>query len=501
MTGRSGIRFLRGSSSALIPTLLIAGLGLGLATGPLGCARNPVTGKSELSLVSESQEIQMGQQAAQEVAQTIGFYKDDKIQAYVASLGKAIAVKSERPKLPWEFHVVDDASVNAFALPGGFIYVTRGLMTSINDEAELATVIGHEIGHVTNRHSVQQISKAQLAQLGLGLGSILSSDIARYGQLASAGLSVLFLKYSRDAENQADQAGFRYALQQGYDVREMSKVFETLDRISQTSDGGKLPEWLATHPNPGNRIKHIQKMLDTTHVDLSRAKVNREEYLSRIQGMTFGEDPQQGYFEGTHFYHPQMRFQVHFPDGWQVQNTPAAVASISPNQDAIIQLSLAGQSSPQQAAQQFLSQQGVQAGQTSTSSINGLPAASSYFQAQTQQGNIEGIVTFLNYGGTTFGLMGYTPAGKLGSYDQIFQSTIRSFSELRDASKINVQPARVELVKLNRDMTLEQFNAQYPSTISLEELAIINEVPDPKSVLPAGRMVKRVVGGIKPKSS
>src|SRR4051794_21035420 len=157
-------------------------LGAALAAGGLGCARNPVTGKSELSLVSESQEIQMGQQAAQEVAQTIGYYKDDKIQSYVAGLGKSIAVKSERPNLPWEFHVVDDASVNAFALPGGFIFVTRGLMTSVNDEAELATVVGHEIGHVTNRHSVQQISKAQLAQLGLGIGSVLSSDIARFGQ-------------------------------------------------------------------------------------------------------------------------------------------------------------------------------------------------------------------------------------------------------------------------------------------------------------------------------
>jgi predicted Zn-dependent protease len=480
--------------SLLIPTLTL-GTGLG------SCARNPVTGKSELSLVSEAQEIQMGQQAAQEVAQTIGLYDDANAQAYVAEIGKPIAASSERPNLPWEFHVVDDASVNAFALPGGFIYVTRGLMTTINDEAEFATVIGHEIGHVTNRHSVQMISKSQLAQLGLGIGSILSSDIAKFGQLASAGLQVLFLKYSRDAENQADQAGFRYALNQGYDVREMPKVFQTLDRISQTGGGGKLPEWLATHPNPGNRIKHIETMLDTVHKDLSKAKVNQDGYLQRIKGMTYGEDPRQGYFEGSQFYHPKMRFQLRFPDGWQVQNTPAAVASLSPNQDAIIQLSLAGQTSPQQAAQQFLSQQGIQAGQMSNSSINGLPATSSYFQAQTQEGSIEGIVSFISYGGQTFGLMGYTPGGKLSTYDRVFQSTIRSFSELRDASKINVQPAKIELVKVNRDMTLEQFNAQYPSTVPLEQVAIINEVEDPSSVLPAGRMVKRVVGGIQPRSS
>jgi predicted Zn-dependent protease len=479
--------------SLLVPSLTV---------GPIaGCARNPVTGKSELSLVSEAQEIQMGQEASKEVAQSIGLYNDARVQEYVAQLGKRMAEASERPKLPWEFHVVDDASVNAFALPGGFIYVTRGLMTSINDEAELATVLGHEIGHVTNRHSVQQISKAQLAQLGLGIGSILSSDIARFGQLAGAGLQILFLKYSRDAENQADQAGFRYALNQSYDVREMPKVFVTLDRISQASGGGKLPEWLATHPDPGNRIKHIERMLDTAKIDPSKAKINREQYLQRIQGMTFGEDPRQGYFEGTHFYHPQMRFQVHFPDGWKVQNMPTAVASLSPNQDAVIQLGLAGEASPRQAAQQFLSQQGVQAGEASTASINGLPAASSYFQAQTEQGQIQGIVSFISYGGKTFGLMGYTQAGKLSSYDQVFQGTIRSFSELNDRSKLNVQAARVELVKLNRDMTLEQFNAQYPSSIPLEQLAIINEVEDPSAVLPAGSLVKRVTGGIRTQAS
>jgi predicted Zn-dependent protease len=481
-------------------SLLVPALALGTGVG--SCARNPVTGKSELSLVSESQEIELGKQSAQEVAQTIGLYNDANAQAYVAEIGKPIAASSERPNLPWEFHVVDDASVNAFALPGGFIYVTRGLMTTINDEAEFATVLGHEIGHVTNRHSVQMISKSQLAQLGLGIGSILSSDIAKFGQLASAGLQVLFLKYSRDAENQADQAGFRYALNQGYDVREMPKVFQTLDRISQTSGGGgKLPEWLATHPNPGNRIKHIETMLDTVHTDLSKAKVNQDGYLQRIKGMTYGEDPQQGYFEGTQFYHPKMRFQLRFPDGWQVQNTPAAVASLSPNQDAIIQLSLAGQTSPQQAAQQFLSQQGIQAGQMSNASINGLPATSSYFQAQTQEGTIEGIVSFISYGGQTFGLMGYTPGGKLGTYDRVFQSTIRSFSELRDGSKINVQPAKIELVKVNRDMTLEQFNAQYPSSVPIEQVAIINELEGPSTVLPAGRLVKRVVGGRKAQSS
>ena len=281
----------------------------------------------------------------------------------------------------------------------------------------------------------------------------------------------------------------------------MSKVFETLDRMSQTSGGGKLPEWLATHPSPGNRIEHIQKMLDTLKVDPSKGKINREEYLQHVQGMTYGDDPQQGYFEGSHFYHPQMHFQLTFPERWQTQNTAQAVVALSPNQDAIVQLGLAGDASPRQAAQQFLSQQGVQAGQGSTASINGFPAATSYFEAQTQQGNIQGLVSFISYGGTTFGIMGYTAAGKLGSYDNLFSRTISSFSELKDQSKLNVQPAKVELVRLNRSMTLEQFNSQYPSSIPIEQVAIINEVEGPSTMLAAGRTMKRVVGGRSPQAS
>jgi predicted Zn-dependent protease len=486
----------RGTVLAFPALLLTAGL----VAGPLAsCARNPVTGKNELALVSEGQEIQMGQQAAQEVAQTIGFVDDPGLQSYVAGIGKRMAAKSERPDLPWEFHVVNDAAVNAFALPGGFIYVTRGLLASMNSEAELATVLGHEIGHVTARHSVQQISKAQLATLGLGIGSIVSPEVAQFAGLASQGMQVLFLKYGRDAENQADELGFRYALGQNYDVREMANVFETLNRASQMGGaGGRLPEWLSTHPNPENRVKRTEERLDTLHASLANAIVNRDQYLREIDGLIYGEDPRQGFFEGAMFYHPDMRFQLRFPEGWKAQNTPSAVVAISPKEDAIVQLGLAGDASPREAATQFLSQEGVQAGNGSTSSINGNQAATSYFQAQTQQGVIEGIVSFISYGGKTFGLLGYTAQGNLQAYDREFQESIRSFDQLRNSAALSVKPAVLQLVRVPSQMTLAQFNQQYPSTISLEELAIINELAGPETVVPRGRTLKRVVGGRAP---
>ncbi len=197
-----------------------------------GCATNPVTGQRQLSLVSEAQEISLGQEAAQDVRQSIGLVDNQALQSYVSRVGTNLASGSERPKLPWAFAVVDDPTPNAFALPGGFIFVTRGLMTLLDSEAELATVLGHEIGHVTARHSVSMISRQQLAQLGLGLGGALFPDLQPATQALGTGMQLLFLRYGRDAERQADQLGFRYARSDGYDASEMADVFAALGRAS-----------------------------------------------------------------------------------------------------------------------------------------------------------------------------------------------------------------------------------------------------------------------------
>jgi predicted Zn-dependent protease len=183
---------------------------------------------------------------------------------------------------------------------------------------------------------------------------------------------------------------------------------------------------------------------------LSNAVRNEAVYYQRIQGLTYGDDPRQGFFEGNTFYHPDMRFQLEFPEGWQTQNTPSAVVGVSEKRDAMVQLGLAGEASPRQAAQQFLSQEGVQAGEASTSSVNGNPAATSYFQAQTQQGWSR-IVSFVAYGGRTFGLLAYTGQGNLQKYDRTFRDAIGSFQQLRNQDALNVKPNRLEIVKLAGD--------------------------------------------------
>jgi predicted Zn-dependent protease len=464
----------------------------------LACVRNPATGGRQFSLISEGQEISMGQEAAKQVKETMPAYPDDKLQAYVSGVGMRLAKASERPNLPWSFIVLDDTAVNAFALPGGPIFITRGILSYMTSEAELASVLGHEIGHVTARHSAEQVSKQELAQVGLGVASVLSPTAAALGQVAGAGLQLLFLKYGRDDERQADQLGFRYMHKQGYDPRQMAEMFKTLDRYSAQQGGGGTPSWLQTHPDPGDRVKVAeQRVAALGGENLDALKVDRDGYLSRVNGLVFGEDPRQGFFKGDTFVHPALKLQMTFPKGWKKQNTPSAVVAVSAKQDAILQLASAGKDPPDQALKKFVSQQGIQASAAQQSNLNGLPAAASAFQAKTQQGAIAGMVAFVSQGGQTLGILGYAPAEAFSGHEAELKAAINSFGPLQDRSVENVQPAKVELVRVPRDMSVAEFNAQFPSTVPIEVIATINGV-DKNGTLKGGQQAKRVTGGTPP---
>src|SRR5690606_31601808 len=204
--------------------------------------------------------------------------ENEALQRYVSDVGLRLAATSERPDLPWQFAVVDDPTPNAFALPGGYIFVTRGLLTLLTSEAELAAVLGHEIGHVTARHSVAQISRAQLAQLGLGLGIVLSPEIAQLGDLLGTGVQLLFLKYGRDDERQSDELGFRYMLDAGYDVDEMDDVFRALLRAGELAGQSALPSWLASHPTEAERIESAQRRVEALETRSPDATVGRDRH-------------------------------------------------------------------------------------------------------------------------------------------------------------------------------------------------------------------------------
>jgi predicted Zn-dependent protease len=481
------VRSIAPSRSVVRATIALL-LGVTLTT----CARNPVTGKNELSLVSESQEIAMGRDYAGQVTQEMGVYPDSGVQTYVSRLGQELAAGTERPRLPWTFTVMDDPTVNAFALPGGFIFITRGILTHMNSEAELATVVGHEIGHVTAKHSVRQMSQQQLMQIGMVAGAIASDKIARNMGLISQALGILSLKYSRDDESQADGLGFRYSLNDGYDVRKMVDMFAILQRIGAQS-GQRIPEWQSTHPDPGNRIEATKSRLARVTVPLDGKKVNRDQFLRIIDGMVFGDNPRQGFFKGAQFLHPDLAFQLDFPQGWTTQNQPSAVVGQSAKGDAQATLGLAGQAAPSAALQQFLGQEGITAGNSSQTTINGNPAALAPFSAQNQDGStINGLVAYLSYGGTTYQLLCLTNQAPQ-VYDATFRGFIGSFRRLTDPAALAIKPNRLSIVKVSRSMTLADFNRQYPSVVPIETLALINGVADGNATIAAGESVKRVI--------
>lgn len=461
----------------------------------VACATNPVTGKNELSLIPESQEVAMGQEAAEQIVAQMGLVEDEALQKYVSNLGMAMATSSERPGLPWKFYVVDDPAVNAFALPGGPIFITRGILTHMNSEAELVSVLGHEIGHVTAKHSVSQMSKAQLTQIGLGIGTVLLPDDLRgLGELASAGMGFLFLKFGRDDERQSDALGFRYMVNQGYDPREMASMFETLDRQGEKQGGGSIPEWASTHPAPENRVAATAARVSQLGVDPSTLKVAHEALLAHLDGMVFGENPRQGYFKGTTFYHPDLAFEFEFPRGWTTINQPSSVVGVSPAKDAAIQLRLAGKKAPREHADEFFRQSGIEAGRASNEAVNGLVAYRGYFRATTQSGVLGGLASWISYGDNTYELASFTAEPKLGDYDSSFQSVVRSFRRVTDRAVLDVKPAKISIVRADRDMTIEEFQRRYPSSIPLEDLALMNGL-EMGETIPRGRTVKRVQGG------
>ena len=458
------------------------------------CATNPVTGRRQLSLVSEADEIAMGREASQEVEQTLGLVEDAELQAYVSRIGLAMAKQSERPNLPWKFGVVDDHTPNAFALPGGPIYLTRGMVTLMRSEAEMASVLGHEIGHVTARHSVSQISKQQLAQLGLGLGGLLSERVRQYGGLLGTGMSLLFLQHSREAEREADDLGFRYALDRGYAASEMSDVFRSLERLS-SPERSALPTFLASHPSPGARVETIEAKVAQLPQGGRGKIVGESEYLRQIDGLVYGEDPRQGFFRDGEFVHPDLRFRFAFPSGWQGQNTKQAVLGVSSRQDAALQLTLAAQRSPDAAARQFETQSGIALTDAGSQNINGLPAVIGSFQANTESGAIAGYAAWIQHDGRTYQLITYAPANSFAAQERTFQQVIRSFGPLRDQAALSAQPSRVNIVQVTERQTLSEFNRRMPSAVNLETLAVINEVSGPSAVLAQGMLAKQIVGG------
>jgi len=463
-----------------------------LLLGVAACAVNPATGERQLNLVSRSQEIQMGRDADPEIVASMGLVDDSDLQDYVSEIGKRLSQVSERPDLPWSYKVVDDPVVNAFAVPGGFVYITRGILAYFEDEAELAGVLGHETGHVTAQHSVNQISRQQLEQLGLGVGAILSPAVAQYGGLLGAGLQVLNLKYSRGDESQADELGLRYMTRLEYDPQAMIGVFQMLAQVSGSA-GSRIPEWQSTHPYPENREAHMRDLIAEQNLSAG-GRVGRDAYLDHIDGLVYGENPREGYFKETRFLHPELELELTFPSGWSTQNQRDVVGAVAPSQDGVVMLQVAKDAqSPEAALRGFLAQDGVRGGAIRQDGSGAVTRVRAPFDATTSDGTLSGEAAFIGYAGAVYRVLGYAVQSSWSQYANAVASTISSFRPLTDPAVLGVQPWRIDVVKLPSAMSLQSYNSRSPGPVDVDELARLNRV-ETGEVLSAGTRIKRIVG-------
>jgi predicted Zn-dependent protease len=319
----------------------------------------------------------------------------------------------------------------------------------------------------------------QYSELVLGVGGV--------------GMQLLFLKFSRDDERQADDLGMRYMVRSGYDASEMPGVYTMLGRVSAASGGQRVPEWQSTHPDPEDREQRMRANLDTMRNN--GTVVNEDGYLQRLHGLVYGMNPRQGFFQESEFLHPDLRFRMRFPAGWKTANYAAGVMVQSPNGDGSMQLTLSEVTTADAAARSLAQEQGIQAGAVQATTINGLRGATVPFSITQDDGSVvRGIATFVEHDGRVFQLVGLATAAAWSGYQGAVTASHRSFAPLTDQRMLGVQPLTLSIIRLDRAMTLAEFDRRYPSQIAVERLALLNGV-DVATTLPQGRLVKRVVGG------
>jgi len=469
----------------------LAGLTLLLAS----CAANPVTGKQDFMLVSESEEIEMGKKVDASVIREYGLYDDARLTAYVSDMGRRLGKLSHRPHLEYSFKILDSSVVNAFAAPGGYLFFTRGILATLNSEAELAGVMGHELGHVTARHSAQQLSKAQAAQIGLIIPQVIGGSLL--SGLAQAGMGLFFMKYSRDNEREADSLSVEYATKAGYDASQMAGFFETLQRMNPQSDKSGLPAWFATHPSPEDREQAIkvQAREAQRQMGLTRPRIEREAYLRAVDGIVYGQDPREGYVDGGVYYHPAMRIQFPVPADWKVNDTPTAVQMTNREKNAALLFTGAQGRSPEEAARGFVSKTKARVIQSQPARVGGFAAHRLLADVQSRNGTVRTLSFFIQKGTAVYAFTGLSSTRNYPQVEAVFKDTMTRFAELTDARRINVQPDRVRVRRATRSDSLgNALRAFGVPENRVKEMALLNG-GTPEEPVPPNTLLKVVERG------
>ena len=466
---------------------------------------NPVSGNKRAFGYSWEQEVQIGKDADSEIIAQYGLYENEELSTYVSDLGQALLEVSHLRRDDTEekfreteftFRVLNSPVVNAFALPGGYIYVTRGLLAHLDNEAQLAVVLGHEIAHVAARHASQRAATQQFGQLAVIGGAILGQSLGYDGasilQLSSQTAQLLFLKYGRDAERESDELGVEYSAMKQYKAAEGAAFFTSLKRISE-SQGGGIPTLLSSHPDPGEREQTIPRLAqEWAEKGYEQTILDKEEFMGMIDDIMFGENPREGFSSDGMFYHPDLKFQFPVPDGFQLYNQPSAVIMVNEEQTAISQFTIDSENeTPQASVEAFLAQEGITIESTSNYTASGTNGYQGVATAAAQDGTqLKVQLTAIGYGGYIYRFLSYTSSAQYDGYEARFNSIPDGFNELTDSSILNVRPVRLQLVTTSRSAVFTSFlPSELPMEIQPIDVAIINQVELDQNI-PAGTVLK-----------
>ncbi|MBM7061140.1 M48 family metalloprotease [Pseudomonas sp. UL073] len=463
------------------PLFAVLLLGL-IALG--GCATNPATGESNFVMMSEQQELDLGLRASQEIGKENPRYADEKLQAYVQQVGERVAQHSHRSNLKYQFTVVDSADINAFALPGGYIYIHRGLLAYLGSEAELAAVLGHEVGHVTARHGVQQQSQS-MAWGVLGQAVAIGTGVGAAGDLTNVLGSAMVRGYGRDMELQADGLGAQYLARSGYDPQAMIEVVKVLksqedfarDQAAQRGQPTPTSSYhgvFDTHPDNDRRLQEVVGPARAL-ANGSAQQTNREVFLQHLDGLPVGDSEATGVRRGRHFYHAGLGFALSFPEDWVVLNQPDVLVGQSAVQQAFIAMQLErAEGTPEAFLRARLRGQGL-------AEAEALQQAGLQGYTGVIPGQAAKRVAVIFKGSQAFLFVAAVKGGaSLESADAQFLQTIKSFHPLAADERKLAQPMRLQMVRakagqtyaelaknspLPRDAeaTLRLLNHQYPS--------------------------------------
>ncbi len=478
-----------------------AGMVLGSAL-LASCSYNPVNQRPQVILTSKAKEQSLGEQEAEKVKATMGLVEERTLTEYIDAIGRRLVAQTSDEGFDFHFHVVNMKQPNAFALPGGNIYVSRGILALANSEDEVAGVVGHEIAHVVGRHTGGRITAGAPLKIITGIPAAVTGIISPavgnlIGGIGGLTEGLLLSPYDRNQERAADRFGLELAAKAGWDPGALAEILHALEREEDLEGNASRGfDFFASHPKTPERVantsKHAKNLEKAPGESIAPT---REQFLAKIEGLVLGDDPAAGIFEEELFIQPDMGIALQFPKGWKTYNGPTQVIGAAPDEDAIAVLEIAGEGDdPSEVARAAAKARGIDPDRlTHDVNINGLTAVrTKKLTGRSGRRDVTIEATWVAHGGNVYQIICATTPDKADSFHEDFLKTAHSFRAATTADRALVKVTKLRTTKARAGETVTRIVERTGSKWDADMAAIANGV-QVDTALEAGTLVKLAI--------